>query len=203
MVRRQIVVLTHRRRGGLVCQRRRTASRRARSVRGRSFPGRCSLFGGSSGIHHRSSAARSTGRHRQDMAGHRVPNRYKLSNRYIIGSLEISGAEQHHMKTIIGEEERQRRRLARRRAQGIVERPIYLANAAEKRTRAVELRDATGMTHSEIAEEARTSRCRMPHVSGPYEGQREFDRLQARVHPGRRVLLRRPRAQVPLALAHL
>jgi hypothetical protein len=51
--------------------------------------------------------------------GHRVPSRYKLSNRYIIGSLEISGAEQHHMKTIIGEEERQRRRLARRRTQGL------------------------------------------------------------------------------------
>jgi hypothetical protein len=94
--------------------------------------------------------------------GHRVPNRYKLSNRYIIGTLEISGDEQRRMKTIIGQEERQRRRVARRRAQGTIERPIYLANAAEKRTRAVELRDATGMTHSQIAEEMGIPRGSVP-----------------------------------------
>ena len=98
--------------------------------------------------------------------GRRAPNRYRLTNRCIIKLLEISGDEQREMKSIIGGDELRRRRELRRRQRGMVKRSAYLANAATKRARALEL-CADGLTHSAIADELGIHRGSVPALLRP------------------------------------
>ena len=84
--------------------------------------------------------------------GARIPNRYRLSNPWIIDSLEITGAEQRELRTVISAQERQRRRVERRRKAGMVTREDYQAAAQDRRTRAVALRQR-GLTQTAIAAE--------------------------------------------------
>lgn len=98
--------------------------------------------------------------------GRRVANRYKLRNNSIIRLLEISRDEQRQLRTIIGAEEQHRRRVQRRRDKGMVERGVYLAEAAEKRARAAELR-ASGLTHSEIADKLGVTRGHVHYLLQP------------------------------------
>lgn len=81
--------------------------------------------------------------------GQRVPMRYRLKNRYLIRLLEVTIAEQRELRTIIGPEERHRRRVARRREAGMVDRQ---ARAEERLQRAVELRQR-GLSQAAIADE--------------------------------------------------
>lgn len=82
-------------------------------------------------------------------AGVRVPNRYRLRNDTILRTLDVTAAEQRSLRTIIGHDERQRRRVERRRAAGMVDRQ---AQAADRRQRAIELRQR-GLSQSAIAAE--------------------------------------------------
>jgi hypothetical protein len=92
----------------------------------------------------------------RDMAriwnGRRVANRYKLRNDTIIRMLDITADEMQHMKTLINGEEKQRRRVERRRAAGMVERGEYLADAEQRRQVVMNLRKQ-GMKASVIASE--------------------------------------------------
>lgn len=82
-------------------------------------------------------------------AGVRVPNRYRLRNDTILRTLDVTAAEQRSLRTIIGHDERQRRRVERRRAAGMVDRQ---AQAADRLQRAIELRQR-GLSQSAIAAE--------------------------------------------------
>lgn len=82
-------------------------------------------------------------------AGVRVPNRYRLRNETIIRYLDLTASEQRELRTIIGAEERDRRRVARRRAAGMVDRQ---AQAQDRALRAWELRRA-GLSQAAIAAE--------------------------------------------------
>lgn len=82
-------------------------------------------------------------------AGVRVPNRYRLRNDTIIRYLDLTAAEQRELRTIMGPEERQRRRVDRRRAAGVADRA---ARTADRQARAVELRRA-GLSQAAIAAE--------------------------------------------------
>lgn len=82
-------------------------------------------------------------------AGVRVPNRYRLRNETIIRCLDLTASEQRELRAIIGPEERDRRRVARRRAAGMVDRA---AQAQERAVRAWELRRA-GWSQAAIAAE--------------------------------------------------
>ena len=82
-------------------------------------------------------------------AGVRVPNRYRLRNETIIRCLDLTASEQRELRAIIGPEERDRRRVARRRAAGMVDRA---AQAQDRAVRAWELRRA-GWSQAAIAAE--------------------------------------------------
>ena len=81
---------------------------------------------------------------------------YILTNRYIISQLEITEAEQRHLKTIIGKVEHQRRNTAgksqKRRASGVESRADYLARSLQRRQQAVQLR-SEGLSVRVIAEQ--------------------------------------------------
>lgn len=83
--------------------------------------------------------------------GQRVDWRYRLSNRYLIGMLEINRDEQRGLRTVISTSEKQRRRVAKRRAAGMVERAAYEDAAADRRAAALKMRKQ-GMTQADIAE---------------------------------------------------
>ncbi len=80
-------------------------------------------------------------------AGLRVPNRYRLRNDTIIRCLDLTPDEQRELQTIIGPAERDRRRVSRRRAAGMVDRQ---AQASARQVRAWELRRA-GWSQAAIA----------------------------------------------------
>ena len=82
-------------------------------------------------------------------AGKRVPNRYRLRNETILRYLDLTALEQRELRTIMGPEERQRRRVGRRRAAGMVDRG---AQAKDRAARAWELRRA-GWSQAAIAAE--------------------------------------------------
>jgi len=95
--------------------------------------------------------------------GQRIPFRYRLGNPYIIRLLNLSAAEQRELRTIIDREERQRRRTERRRASGMEVRGDYLARAADRHQRAVELR-AQGWTQRAIAAELGVTQGRVSQI---------------------------------------
>ncbi len=68
---------------------------------------------------------------------------YILSNRYILSQLEITQEEQRKLKTIIGEDEKQRRHCIaerkRRRAAGAEDRQDYLARSSQRQEQAQQL----------------------------------------------------------------
>ena len=70
--------------------------------------------------------------------GRRIDPRYTLSNQYIIRSLGITPEEQTRLKTIIGPEERNRRRAARRRDAGMA---CYAERTADRTAIAKSMRD--------------------------------------------------------------
>ena len=82
--------------------------------------------------------------------GRPVDRRYCPSNGYFLRLLEVTAAEQQAMRTLIGRDERQRRRAQRRRDAGMVTREEYLGAAAERRSEALRLR-REGLTQSTIA----------------------------------------------------
>lgn len=89
--------------------------------------------------------------------GRRVANRYRIRNQTIIRMLGITADEMQHMKTLIDGEEKQRRRVERRRAAGMVERGDYLADAEQRRQAVLNLR-RQGMKSSRIAAELSIAR---------------------------------------------
>lgn len=82
--------------------------------------------------------------------GRPVDRRYAPSNGYFLRLLEVTVAEQQAMRTLIGRDERQRRRAQRRRDAGMVTREEYLGVAAERRSEALRLR-LEGLTQAAIA----------------------------------------------------
>ena len=86
--------------------------------------------------------------------GAAVDRRYRMQNRTIIATLDLSPVEQRGLKTIIGKPEREDRRAARRRAAGMVDRQ---AQADDRQRRALELR-AAGMSQTAIAGELGVTR---------------------------------------------
>ena len=95
--------------------------------------------------------------------GQRIANRYRLSNAYLIRLLDVSAAEQQQLKTVIGPDERQRRRVERRRAAGMVDRA---ARASDRAQRAAELREQ-GLPRPAIASELGVT---VRHVSRLFKG---------------------------------
>jgi hypothetical protein len=95
--------------------------------------------------------------------GQRVANRYKLRNSTIIRTLDITPAEQQHMKTLIDGKEKQRRRVERRRASGMVERAQYLTTAQQRRDAVAELRLA-GKAAATIAAELGMTKRRVNQI---------------------------------------
>lgn len=82
--------------------------------------------------------------------GRAVDRRYRPGNAYLLRLLEVTAAEQRQMRTLIGRDEKQRRRTEKRRQAGMVPREEYLGAAAEKRSEALRLR-REGLTQAAIA----------------------------------------------------
>lgn len=89
--------------------------------------------------------------------------RYQLRNATIIRALEITAQEQRELRTIIGKDERQRRRTERRRGAGMVERGEWLTQAQERRSTALLLR-SRGMTQASIARELGVTQGRVSQI---------------------------------------
>lgn len=83
--------------------------------------------------------------------GQREDWRYRLQNSTILRMLEVTAQEQQQLRTIIGKDEVQRRRVGRRRAAGMEPRDAYLGRAQERRSKALEMR-SRGMTLREIGD---------------------------------------------------
>jgi hypothetical protein len=82
--------------------------------------------------------------------GQLVPIRFRLTHAEIIRLLNITASEQREMRTIIGPEERQRRRASRRRADGM-EPQEAIHNRAEKRRTTVIRMAEQGRKQKDIA----------------------------------------------------
>ncbi len=80
-----------------------------------------------------------------------VPVRFRLTHSTIIRSLHLTAEEQRHMRTIIGSEERQRRRTQRRRDAGMEPAEAIHARAAERHATAVRMK-AEGRRQKDIAQ---------------------------------------------------
>lgn len=85
--------------------------------------------------------------------GAEVDRRYRIQNRTIIATLELTTAEQAQLKTIVGKEERDKRRAARRRAAGMVS----YADRTEKRLQTILASLDRGLTQAAIAEQLNIS----------------------------------------------
>ncbi|BBL77462.1 helix-turn-helix domain-containing protein [Methylomagnum ishizawai] len=79
--------------------------------------------------------------------GRRVPNRYRMTNAYLLKLLEVTPEEEKKLTTIIGTEEKAQRR---RHKAGAMSREEYEARAQEKRERIKGL-SAEGLRQAEIA----------------------------------------------------
>ena len=79
---------------------------------------------------------------------------YRYGKDSLIDLLQITPAEERHMRALISDGEKHRRHLewdrARRRATGMMERTAYLAEAAQRQTRAAMLRQG-GLSWAEVA----------------------------------------------------
>ena len=110
---------------------------------------------------------------------------YRYGKRRLIDLLQITPAEERHMRALISDGEKHRRHLAsdhaRRRAAGMVERTAYLAEAAQRQTRAAMLRQ--GACRGPKSHTA--SACRLPKQPGNLPGA-----LAACAHPRNRTGLR-------------
>lgn len=79
-------------------------------------------------------------------------NRYLLKTSTIIDQLGITASEQRHMKALVGDKEKYRRKVKKRRESGIVERSEYLATAKHRKASARRLK-SEGMSTTAIAEQ--------------------------------------------------
>lgn len=104
-----------------------------------------------------------TGRVARIEGGVRLDWRYHLGNATIIRALEITAQEQRQLRTIIGKDERQRRRTERRRDAGMAERGQWLTQAQERRSSALLMR-SRGMTQSAIARELGITQGRVSQI---------------------------------------
>lgn len=95
--------------------------------------------------------------------GRQIANRYRIRNDTLIRLLDITPAEMRHVKTLIDYPERQRRRAARRRAAGAIERAAYLRNAEQRRAAILTL-SAQGKTARAIAAELGVSRAQVYRI---------------------------------------
>ena len=107
---------------------------------------------------------------------------YRYGKRRLIDLLQITPAEERHMRALISDGEKHRRHLAsdhaRRRAAGMVERTAYLAEAAQRQTRAAMLRQgglswpevahSLGLSTAEAARQLARRACRMCDPKEPY-----------------------------------
>lgn len=76
---------------------------------------------------------------------------YTYSKTRIMAELGVTPDDEPHMTRLISDDEKERRRVASRRAAGMVERAAYEARAAERRDRARALKDG-GLSWAEVAE---------------------------------------------------
>lgn len=100
--------------------------------------------------------------------GRPAPHQFRMSNRYVIGALEISPEEQRELATIISKAESRRRLEERRRAAGMVPREVLTARKETYRQQVHELR-ARGVTETVIADRLGISQ---PYVSLLQAGKR-------------------------------
>ena len=112
----------------------------------------------------------------------RLSQFYRYGKRRLIDLLQITPAEERHMRALISDGEKHRRHLAsdhaRRRAAGMVERTAYLAEAAQRQTRAAMLRQgglswpelahSLGLSTAEAAWQLARRACRMCDPKEPY-----------------------------------
>ena len=81
---------------------------------------------------------------------------YTYGKGRIIDTLEITPDEERHMTRLISDAEKERRRIERRRAAGVIERAQYEARATERRLIVAAMR-GRGMTWRAIGAELRIS----------------------------------------------
>lgn len=75
---------------------------------------------------------------------------YHLTNKRIIDTLEVTPEEQRHLRTFISTQEKYRRKVEKRRREGVAPRDEYLAPACARRKAAVELQERF-WSHADIA----------------------------------------------------
>lgn len=111
--------------------------------------------------------------------GLRVPNRYRMTNRYLIDLLEITPGEQAGLRTIIGPEEKAWRRAKKA---GTMSREEFEAPAKERRKRIQELH-GEGLSQAEIAEALDTDRRRVSEALRPAGGEEYKERTPDNASP--------------------
>lgn len=83
--------------------------------------------------------------------GVEVDPRYRFKNQTVLDWLEITADEERHMKTLISQTEKARRRAEKRRREGATPRQVIASKAANRREEA-RRRAAGGEPHKDIAE---------------------------------------------------
>lgn len=79
-------------------------------------------------------------------------NRYRLRTSTIIQDLNITPSEQRQMRALVGKDEKYRRKVCKRRKNGVEERQQYLARGQGKKALARKMK-ASGLSTKEIAQE--------------------------------------------------